>query len=389
MKILWQSNAPWYHTGYGQQTMMLCRALLELGHEPTCFAFCGLEGGKIYYDGYPVVPKGFDAWGNDVIKAHTEQQKSELLITLMDLFVLDHRYGDLSIPWAAWIPLDSVGIGRTQIESIKRVTAPIAMSDFGVEQLQAKDIEPYGRVYHAVDTEIFRPLDKWECRATLEIPEDTYLIGMVMANKGDRKQYPMQLTAVKRWMDEYHKDEDIRVFMHTERTDLMQGWNMVELVDMVGLKGKVLSANQYYTTVVPWEQEQMAILYNCFDVLMNVTAGEGFGIPIVEAQACGVPVITHGVTAMPEITHYGYTVEPANQGLAGHYGWQFAPDIDDMVQQLENIYRTANKDDSNAVVELVKQRYDIRVIALEWDEIIRTLGEEYSEYKASARKVIV
>jgi glycosyltransferase involved in cell wall biosynthesis len=388
VRFLWQSNAPWYHTGYGQQTMMMCRSLLELGHEPTCFAFCGLEGGKIVWDGYPIVPKGFDSWGNDIIKAHTEQQHSELLITLMDLFVLDSRYGDLSVPWAAWTPLDSVGIGRTQLESLKRVTHPIAMSDFGVEQMRNYEVEPFARIYHAVDTEIFKPMDKWECRSSMELPADAYIVGMVMANKGDRKQYPMQLTAVKRWMDEYHKDDDIRVFLHTERTDLMQGWNMVELVDMVGLKGKVFSPNQYNTTVVPWEQDMMAKLYNSFDVLMNVTAGEGFGIPIIEAQACGVPVLTHNVTAMPEITHYGYTVEPANMGLAGHYGWQFAPDIDDMVQKLENVYRMSSKTQAMETVELIKQRYDVRVIALEWDDVIRAIEQELEGSSSQARMVI-
>jgi glycosyltransferase involved in cell wall biosynthesis len=33
----------------------------------------------------------------------------------------------------------------------------------------------------------------------------------------------------------------------------------------------------------------VADLYAAFDVLANPSLGEGFGIPIVEAQACGVP----------------------------------------------------------------------------------------------------
>jgi len=150
----------------------------------------------------------------------------------------------------------------------------------------------------------------------------------------------------------------------------------------------VLSANQYFTTVVPWKQTEMSVLYNCFDVLMNVSAGEGFGIPIVEAQACGVPVITHNVTAMPEITKYGYTVEPANAGLASHYGWQFAPDIDDMVHKLESVYRMANKADASMGRQWVIDNCSVQRIALEWQELFLAIEQELVGSTSEARMVV-
>ena len=45
----------------------------------------------------------------------------------------------------------------------------------------------------------------------------------------------------------------------------------------------------------------MANLYNCMDVFVLPTAGEGFGIPTVEAMACGVPICVTNYTTGYEL----------------------------------------------------------------------------------------
>lgn len=46
-------------------------------------------------------------------------------------------------------------------------------------------------------------------------------------------------------------------------------------------------------TLSPQSDEWMAAAYSCCDVTLAIGAGEGFGYPLVESQACGVPVV-HG-----------------------------------------------------------------------------------------------
>ena len=386
MRFLWQSNAPWAGTGYGAQTKLLLPALRGRGHEPSMFAFYGLAGGKIEYDGYEVYPgSGFDTFGNDVIKVHLEESRADAVITLIDLFVLDNTiWENLEVPWMAWTPLDADGIGQKTLERLQLADVPVAMSLFGAQQMMNHDIEPGATIYHAVDTDIFKPLDRAECRAELGIDEDAFLIGMVMANKGDRKQYPLQLEAIRQFRDK-NPDIKVRTYIHTEPTHMMGGWDMRELVSVMGLKGEVYSTNQYLTTVVPVSTPVLSRIINTFDVLMNCSAGEGFGIPIVEAQACGVPVITHGVTAMPELTINGYTVESDGKGLASHYGWQYSPSVEDMVYRLDCVYRMSSKENSVAGRQWVIDNCGVDVIAAQWDQLLGLVQERMDELKASSR----
>lgn len=386
MKFLWKSNAPWAGTGYGQQTKLMLGALKGLGHEPVCFCFYGLNGGSVEYDGYQCLPNSdFETWGNDVIKAHIERSKAQAVITLMDLFVLDEAvWSTLDVPWAAWVPIDCDYIGDVTLKRLKIADFPVAMSQFGAEQMMNHDVEPAGIIYHAVDTEVYRPLDKDECRALLGIPRDAWVIGMVMANKSDRKQYPLQLHAIKQFADK-NPDIDVRVYIHTEPTQAMGGWDMRELVRVMGLKGKVFSTNQYDTSVVPMAQDMMAKIYNSFDVLMNCSSGEGFGVPIIEAQSCGVPVLTHNVTAMPELTINGYTVESSSKGLGGHYGWQFIPSVEDMVYRLECVYRMLGKEQSQAGRRWVEATCSVPVIAGQWASLLDSLEIDLTELQMESR----
>ncbi len=47
--------------------------------------------------------------------------------------------------------------------------------------------------------------------------------------------------------------------------------------------------------------EDMPVLYSAADLFVFPTLYEGFGIPVVEAQACGTPVLTSNCSALPEV----------------------------------------------------------------------------------------
>jgi glycosyltransferase involved in cell wall biosynthesis len=57
---------------------------------------------------------------------------------------------------------------------------------------------------------------------------------------------------------------------------------------------------RYANAPVVTEAELVAVFQRC-DMVAFVSTGEGFGLPIVEAQATGRPVVTSNVSSMPEV----------------------------------------------------------------------------------------
>jgi glycosyltransferase involved in cell wall biosynthesis len=53
------------------------------------------------------------------------------------------------------------------------------------------------------------------------------------------------------------------------------------------------------------EESYMPILYNACDLLLHTSLLEGFGLPILEAQACGCPVVCSNSSSLPEIVKDG------------------------------------------------------------------------------------
>ena len=64
--------------------------------------------------------------------------------------------------------------------------------------------------------------------------------------------------------------------------------------------------------------ELLRNLYSSSDVLLQLSRAEGFGLPVIEAQACGTPVIVNGATAMAENVLLGKVLLPtARQSPSG------------------------------------------------------------------------
>ncbi|TGC10614.1 glycosyltransferase family 4 protein [Methanolobus halotolerans] len=72
-----------------------------------------------------------------------------------------------------------------------------------------------------------------------------------------------------------------------------------------------LSNNVHLLGYVP--DEELPALYNLADLFVYPSIYEGFGLPILEAQACGCPVITSNLSSMPEVAGNGaILVDPTN-----------------------------------------------------------------------------
>ena len=104
--VLVYSNAPWCPSGYGTQAALMARKFRGLGHNVAVAAFHGLHGTPLNWEGITVYPgSGEDPWAQDVLPAHYRRHQADLLITLMDAWVLDPaKLGGMNV--AHWLPVD-------------------------------------------------------------------------------------------------------------------------------------------------------------------------------------------------------------------------------------------------------------------------------------------
>src|SRR5690606_3301616 len=138
--------------------------------------------------------------------------------------------------------------------------------------------------------------------------DDDFLVGMVAANKGatpPRKAFPQVFQAFAR-LRRTHKNAYL--YLHCEMSTAHSGINLRALAHACGIPGDAIKHTPSRQFVLGVEPEQVALLHSAFDVLANPSYGEGFGIPIIEAQACGTPVIVTDFSAMRELCGSGWLV---------------------------------------------------------------------------------
>jgi glycosyltransferase involved in cell wall biosynthesis len=271
-----------------------------------------------------------------------------------------------------------------------RAFAPIAMSQFGVAMCERIGLNAL-YVPHAIDTTVFAPMDRQEARSLTSLPSDRYIVGMVAANKGNpsRKAFPQQLEAFKLFQQRY--EPDAALYLHTS-TGQYEGdaVNLIDLCDALELvPGRdVLFVDQYsYRLGCP--DAQMAALYNSFDVLINASLGEGFGIPIVEAQACGTPVVVGDWTAMGELAFAGSLALPKGDATKVYtalasYQWSVHPEA--LCEALAAMWHTPPLREPLRTAALA---YDAALIReTHWRPALHTIERRMHERNGHAQNVL-
>lgn len=344
-RILWYSNAPWCATGYGTQTAQTITRLQAAGHEVAVHANYGLEGQGTTWRKTQIYPKGLSPYSDDVMVAHYQHwahgnpHLQPLLMTLFDVWCLKSPTLETVPSIASWVPIDHTPTPPDVLAWCARpnVTA-IAMSEFGQKMLHQAGVDAL-YVPHAVEP-VFSPTPKVNGvsgREIMGVPDDAFVVMMNSANKGSqppRKAFGENLLAFAIFAKTH---SDAYLYLHTEQ----MGFNGVHLPTLVKACGipadRVIFADQYAVrNGMP--QEVLPALYTAADVLLAVSMGEGFGIPVVEAQACGTRAITSNQTAQTELNGHGWLVDCQPYWDTAQKSWFHMPFIQQIVSALEAAY---------------------------------------------------
>ena len=369
-KILWHSSAPWAGTGYGVQTALFAPRLRDLGHDVEISATWGLGGDTLDWNGIPVYPAD-DRYGAATLAALYDRVKPDVLLTLHDVWALPAKTA-MGRNVGCWVPVDHDPCPPRVARFFKDSGArPVAMSLFGEQALKTAGLDPL-YVPHGVDTQAFRPAtNRDEVREALGIPKDAFVVTMVANNQGHappRKAFPQALQAFAAFLKTH---PDAHLFMHTEMSGYRgrgpnQGVNLFELAERFEITPESVHCTDSLRLENGVPTEYMVGVYNATDVLLNPSYGEGFGVPIIEAQACGVPVIVTNWTSMPELCGAGWIVggEPVWHTVpdGGADSFWMAPFVGDILEALNQAYEHRGSEELAAQARAFAMQYDADLV---------------------------
>ena len=145
---------------------------------------------------------------------------------------------------------------------------------------------PY--IYHGIDTELFKPKEK-------SVLKDKFVIGNMNRNQ-PRKQPVRMLKAFSK----FAKDKnDVLCAMQMDWNDQF-GWPIQYFAQMYGIMNKMIQPQR-----VGMPREQVANIYNNWDLNVTPTGGEGMGLTELEGMSCGLPNLASDYTTSKELTMDG------------------------------------------------------------------------------------
>ena len=303
----------------------------SLGYKMIIAAFYGIQGMALHWNDIPLLPCAADPYGNDIIGEHYRRTGASLLITLMDQWVLAPEALQ-GMKVAHWMPVDCEPMGIMDRQNLQRSGAvPIAMSRYGQRALEAAGFKALYVPHGVPMQDTYRPVrDRAQARRDLGLPEDAFIIGINSATKDTiRKSYPAQLRAFAEFR---RRRPEVNALLLIHALPRAPGaLDLNAIVEDQGIAQHVRFSDWYTYVTGQIQPPNLALWYNTLDVLSNATHGEGFGLPIIEAQACGTPPVVTQHSAMTELCGAGWLVDGEPfwngqvSGITGHNAWWKTP----------------------------------------------------------------
>ncbi len=352
MKFIWLSVAGWAPTGYGLVTRQIVPRIQREGHEVTV-ATKHFHTGLVTWEGIPTIP-GMDM---GILNRMVDKGEVDYIISLLD----NHALPDIPKKWISYTPFDTQKIPESISKTLVHPELIIALTRHGQKEIEGLGYKCW-YAPHGVDLDVFYPdaQKRQEGRENLEW-QDNFIIGSVGVNYHDDRKNFVNLVLAFKWFHEKH--EEARLFLSTNPVDVEGDKYLPLVIQRLGLNQLVKwpHPDKYYTGQVG--EKTMANRYRQLDLFCMPTKGEGFGLPLLEAQACGVPVVTTGASTGPELCPTQYLI-PVKDDEWQWFNKEWRPNVS--AQSILEVMEKAYNDPGRESVGLNGQSY---VTLYDWDTV--------------------
>jgi len=355
LKILFTTEASFINSGFGNYTKEILERLYSLNkYNLAEFASYGFvndsRDSSVRWRYYANAVRDDDPRYSEYM-SRTDNQfgrwrfdkvvidfKPHVNVDIRDYWMSSYQAYSPTRPFFNWVLMPTVDSAPQQdswMDTFIGADALFTYSDWAADVLKKQSnnkIKYINTASPGVDLNVFKPLDnKLELRKKYDIPLDAVVIGSVMRNQ-KRKLFPELIASTRKLIDRLYSEnseyaDKVYLYLHTSYPDA--GWDIPELLKeyrmlnrtfltykcakcssvtsslfMGPLKvcGNCMNMSSKFSSVADGVTTNvLAELYNLFDIYVQYSICEGFGLPQVEAAACGIPIATVDYSAMQDV----------------------------------------------------------------------------------------
>ena len=335
--------------------------------------------------------------------------KPNVVLDIRDHWMLSFQETSPFRKYYSWVimpTVDATPQHQEWIHTFMNADGVFTYTDWGQEELKRHStINLLGSAPPCAE-DCFRPMNKKLVRASLGIQDDINIIGTVMRNQ-KRKLYPDLFAAFAKFLSLYDGPRTY-LYCHTSYPD---GWDIPALLIEHGLMSKVLftyicrecghytarffsgaftkcdKCRNHTSTLHQLNNgisaESLAKIYNTFDVYVQYSTNEGFGIPMVEAASCGLNVMAIDYSAMTDVVRKigGIPLKPLSYSKECESGRLHAvPDNELLTSELLKYFALPYEIRINKGMRsemLCRENYNWNVTTGKWIDAILQYGQEY------------
>lgn len=305
MKILWVGDAG-CQSGFALATHHVIEYLDKrcLGEHEVTVLGVNYRGDPHSYP-YPLyaASAGGDGFGLGRLIWMCDTVKPDLIVFQNDGWNIPAYIQQLQLfPEYAGIPVIAVvAVDGKNFDGkwLDGVTLAVFWTEFALNEARLGGYEgPAVVIPLGVDTRVYYPMPSSEARQRrLGNPmKDKFIVGNVNRNQ-PRKRWDLTLRYFAEWLKQSRVD-NAYLFLHTAPTG-DTATNVKWLAKYYGVLSRL--ALMEPPTWYGLSENAMRDTYNCFDVQVSTTQGEGFGLTTFEGMACGVTQIVPNWSALGEL----------------------------------------------------------------------------------------